>query len=1274
MQTKAMKQKLNFKERLISTARKPVSTKELLSRLEILSDELSSLDQDEVDTGSLEQVKSELISKKLLHHSNAGVQSYAACCIVDILRLYAPDAPYSAPELSQVFRLFYRQLKGLTDSDHGYYSQYMYLATRIAEVKIAILLTDLPDAPKLAEGLFQVVYQVASVNNLDKELKPILLEILTEVISESNTLPEGVMKLMLNKFLQHFKQAHGRHPIRAVPAFGFTVTLFTLNADRLSRLVTLFFSEIIYDALKFTQDEDDDFNSSSSNDSESDSEDSSLSIRQLVKVNQIVIEIWRYVPEVTSSVMGLLSNELEADNDNIRVAATKAIESILSFSNSPLNFLHEHQDVYKKWMKKPFDRSLAVRIAWVKRTPRLIENRSDTAEDIRDGLLKTLVDSEAEVRLSTIQALSTLDTNTFTSRIASKSIMDTLYQLMREKHSQIRVECINFLARLYNGQLSNLYSGNDDLDQWVGSFPDHLLNLIYINDKLVNSEVDMALFEKLFPYQPDSKKRTHKLLAVFSHLGSKAKSSFFALARRQVQLCGFLPKLLEFAGSVNGDDDDDDDGRDEIDNSSDDAIKLDRGILWLCSDMPQTGNPAASLKHFLLMKNKRLFRLVKLAISPMTSDYETVQNSLSELFEIVKKEDVDTNSKLHIYSTVKLVMYRAACICYNKSNLSELMAVARDLSSPLSSSAIQLIDSISRLTPEILKSNIMELISETCKENDSAIIVSDLGAIVNFVRKFPTVVNDKLTQQSSQQSHSDITFYEKLVRFATVGSPLEAKYSVQIIANTKFALRESYLQDILEGVWPLSDDPNKLCTALSSISEMFLADMLLLEPKTKELSTFLASKILLKNNFLDQKQYGAESNDVWISDEHLITDETSCYVKLLALRCLTNWLVAVKSDTQSDLISLSEPIFKLLRSIIVNGGEIISKKDPTYPTPKSYQSRLRLEAGLMLLKLAECGSYDAQLNVDVVEELIFLVQDENKNVRDLFLDSLTKVLSSQKVPKKFVPLVMFYAHEPDSSIQKKAATWIRSMFNRQLRLHDSWNDLLFETSYVRLIYMLSYHSEFKNIYHEYMSAEENTDGKAQAFYNLSAFASAYLIFAVEIISTEDNISLLFYLTQRVKQYQSVSLDAEPEGLDRQQSDFKNEDERLYFVSDLAQLVVKQISEMRKWYTTTWPGKMALPSDLYQKNRSKELVQDVVKSSFIPEQYLAEVTRVVKTSCKRFKSLPKNLTMGKRVRQDKDEGQRKVSILEIDAQEVAKDKRPFNRRDTIATRVLRRSGE
>lgn len=1266
-----MNQKLSFNERLISTARKPVSTKELLSRLEVLSDELSSLDQDEVDSNSLEHAKSELINRKLIHHSNAGVQSYTACCIVDILRLYAPDAPYSAPELSQVFRLFFRQLNGLLDPENGYYSQYMYLATRIAEVKIAVLLTDLPDAPKLAEGLFQVVYHVASVNNLDKELKPILLEMLTEVISESNTLSDSVMKLMLNKFLQHFKQVYGHQPSHIVPAFGFTVTLFTLNADRLSRLVTLFFSEIIYDALKFSKEDGDEYSSSGS-ESDNESNDDSLSIRQLVKVNQIVIEIWKYVPEVTSSVMGLLSNELEAENDNIRVASTKAIESMLSFQTSPLNFLHEHHDVYKKWLKKPFDRSMAVRIAWVKRTPRLVEHRSDTTDDIRDGLLKMMVDSEAEVRLTTIQALQALSPATFISKIASDSVMDTLYELMREKHSQIRVQCINFLAHLYNVQFSNLYSGNDELDKWIGSFPDHLFNLIYINDKLVNSEVDIALVEKLFSYQPDSKKRINKILAVFSHLGTKAKSAFFALARRQVQLSGFLPKLLEFAEEVKGEDDDDE--RSQNYDNSESSKKLDRGILWLSADMPQYGNPAATLKRFLLIKNKRLFRLARLTISPMTSDYETVQNSLSELLEVLKNDESNANPKLHLYGTVKLLMYRAACICYNKSNVPELLAVARESTNPFSSSAIELIDSISSLTPEILKSNIMELISEVCEENVSVVIVSDLRAIVNFVRKFPTVVNDKLMQESSQRSQSNLTFYEKLVRLATKGSPLEARYSVQIIANANFSLRESYLQDILEGIWPLSDDARELSTALSSISEIFLADILLLEPKTKELSSFLASKILLKNNFIGERQSETEATDIWISDDQLLAEDQSCYIKLLALRCLTNWLVAVKSDTQSDLTSLSEPIFKLLRSIIVNGGEIVPKKDSTYPTPKAYQSRLRLAAGLMLLRLAECESYDGQLNESVVQELVFLVQDENKNVRGLFLNSLTEKLSAHTIPKKFVPLVMFYAHEPDESIQRKAATWIRSTFNRELDLHDSWNDLLFETSYVRLIHMLSYHSEFKNIYQEYISTEENTDDRSQAFYNLSAFTTAYLSFAVGIIATADNISLLFYLAQRVKQYQSISFESGTEDSDQQHTESKEKDERLYFVSDLAQLVVKQIAEMRKWYTTTWPGKIALPSDLYQKNRSKELVQDVVKSTFIPEQYLNEVTRIVKTSCKRFKNLPKNKTIGKRARQEKNDEQRKVSIVDIDAEEVMKEKMPLNRRETIATRVLRRGGD
>lgn len=64
-----------------------------------LHKELGSLDQEQVDTKSLDKVSKELISTTLLLGKDRGVKAYVACCLADLLRLYAPDAPYTADQL-----------------------------------------------------------------------------------------------------------------------------------------------------------------------------------------------------------------------------------------------------------------------------------------------------------------------------------------------------------------------------------------------------------------------------------------------------------------------------------------------------------------------------------------------------------------------------------------------------------------------------------------------------------------------------------------------------------------------------------------------------------------------------------------------------------------------------------------------------------------------------------------------------------------------------------------------------------------------------------------------------------------------------------------------------------------------------------------------------------------------------------------------------------------------------------------------------------------------
>lgn len=86
-----------FSQRLTKDSK--LTTAELLKRLHSLHKELEKLEQDNTDTDSLGAVRKELISPGLLVHRDKSVKAIVACCLADLLRLYAPDAPYTEAEL-----------------------------------------------------------------------------------------------------------------------------------------------------------------------------------------------------------------------------------------------------------------------------------------------------------------------------------------------------------------------------------------------------------------------------------------------------------------------------------------------------------------------------------------------------------------------------------------------------------------------------------------------------------------------------------------------------------------------------------------------------------------------------------------------------------------------------------------------------------------------------------------------------------------------------------------------------------------------------------------------------------------------------------------------------------------------------------------------------------------------------------------------------------------------------------------------------------------------
>jgi sister-chromatid-cohesion protein PDS5 len=94
---------LKFNQPLSWRVGRAIPIADLLQRLQTLAQELRKLEQEEIDKESLRKVSQELATANLLAHKDKGVRAWTACCIVDVLRLCAPDAPFTGNQLKVRF-------------------------------------------------------------------------------------------------------------------------------------------------------------------------------------------------------------------------------------------------------------------------------------------------------------------------------------------------------------------------------------------------------------------------------------------------------------------------------------------------------------------------------------------------------------------------------------------------------------------------------------------------------------------------------------------------------------------------------------------------------------------------------------------------------------------------------------------------------------------------------------------------------------------------------------------------------------------------------------------------------------------------------------------------------------------------------------------------------------------------------------------------------------------------------------------------------------------
>lgn len=101
-----------------------------------------------------------------LTHSSRDVQLLVACCIADVLRVYAPEAPYKeADQVKTIFMFLIRQLEGLKDPKDPAFKRYFYLLENLAYVKSFNMCFELEESQSIFCSLFGLFFKIVKYVN-----------------------------------------------------------------------------------------------------------------------------------------------------------------------------------------------------------------------------------------------------------------------------------------------------------------------------------------------------------------------------------------------------------------------------------------------------------------------------------------------------------------------------------------------------------------------------------------------------------------------------------------------------------------------------------------------------------------------------------------------------------------------------------------------------------------------------------------------------------------------------------------------------------------------------------------------------------------------------------------------------------------------------------------------------------------------------------------------------------------------------------------------------
>ncbi|KAI9698076.1 MAG: hypothetical protein M1820_007584 [Bogoriella megaspora] len=1252
--------KLRFKDSLSWKVGRAIPVAELLVRLEKLLKELESIEQDAADRETLTPVADELAHAHLLGHKDRGVRAYTACCLVEMFRLCAPDAPYTEKQLKDIFTVIASSIiPALADPSDPYNSQHLHVLISLVTVKSIVLVADLNASNQLITQIFTACFDVLSGSSkassgeeIGKNVEYHMTGLLETIVDEAQVLPDQVVDIMLAQFLRAdprtmLGMGKGKKNEatdsnqstlllkQAPPAYNMAKNICNTHADKMGRHVGQYFSSVIMSLSGAT---DGLFSSKSrgkNKGKDADEEDalppgpSEDDLKELQKAHRLARELWRATPDVLQNIVPQIEAELGTENEEIRLLATETMGDMAAGIGAaglpppaPLDPV-----AYPSQSVRLSNRPAEFNFLTTPNSPRAFNAAHSSSYQ---SLLSRRLDKSPRIRavwtLAIGRIIMTSAGNVGLDEEDEATLLKALADMLCDSDDKVRLAAVETISSFpYQDIVNKLGKAGGVADQ--GSILYNLTDRLKDPKQPVHTQA-MAFLGKVWGVASgaiaEGDERTHTL---FAQIPSKILEAFYVnnLGLHSLIDNTFFESLIPLryppvkAKQANGTSQKTKtqiNGDGEVEEPLDvDKIRVER-LLLLVKDLED--------------KAKKVF----FAFQTRQGRNATYMTALLKRFEefnggVVDKQQKDVKKQMN-----DLITYHAKMLPdptkaaedlhkFAKMHDRRCYALIRFCIAP-ESDYRKVQNAIKELTKRIEEATSGASVLETIRllVLRASIIfynISHVPAIMDFARTdekgLGATAHEVLKDISTKNPAVFKTHVKDLCRGLEEQAPFKGRENDHGAVDTlkacagfarKFPQEIPSERKFLQSMVAFATQGMPPKTAKHAVS------VLMSGPKKE-----MHAKDLLKK-CTENFEYGSD---------HFLSKLAS----ISQLMLLASNEVADNADEVID-IAINKVLLKSYSEEAADDGELLDGQNED------------LEAKSWALKILtnRIRGLSAQPDLREVAAPVYntlnkLVQNHgevSKNqvtpkphkpaLRLLAAQLLVKLSASSRNLNHFLTPSSFNAL---ATVAQDENSHVRSSFVNMLMKYLGSNRL--SSRFYVPIFLLAFEpqEELRTAAQTWLRARSASLQRSKditmemVFFRVLSclawhpdFANTeddlltfvyYIIFYLLAVATSENLPLIFHVAQRVKGAQ----DGIPKASDTERVAEANE--RLYIVSDLAQAVIRQFAEEKGWSLQAWPGRISFPADIFAPMPGHERAQEVATKQYLMEEIGERLENVVR---------------------------------------------------------------